>query len=213
MTITYQVKDSVYVNLTNRCPCACTFCLRNNADGVFGSGSLWLEREPTVREIEDSLSGWDFGRSREIVFCGYGEPTERLDVLLEVARFIRCRWPQVKIRVNTNGLSDLIAGAPTASRFAGLVDEVSISLNTDDSEEYLSMCRPKFGAAAYPAMLKFAEEVARFVPSVVMTVVGEPVTSSEKQGRCRRICESVGARLRVRPYESPKEQRQQEIRK
>ncbi len=213
MTITYQVKDSVYVNLTNRCPCACTFCLRNNADGVFGSGSLWLEREPTVCEIEGSLSGWDFERFREIVFCGYGEPTERLDVLLEVAKFIRGRWPQVKIRVNTNGLSDLIAGAPTASRFSGLVDEVSISLNTDDPEEYLSMCRPKFGAAAYPAMLKFAEEVARFVPDVVMTVVGEPVTSPEKQERCRRICEGVGARLRVRPYESPKEQKQQEIRK
>lgn len=213
MTITYQVKDSVYVNLTNRCPCACTFCLRNNADGVFGSGSLWLEREPTVREIEDSLSGWDFGRFREIVFCGYGEPTERLDALLDVAKFIRGRWPHVKIRVNTNGLSDLIAGAPTASRFAGLVDEVSISLNTDDPEEYLAMCRPKFGAEAYPAMLKFAGEVARFVPSVVMTVVGEPVTSPEKQERCRRICEGVGARLRVRPYESPKEQNQQEGRK
>lgn len=213
MTITYQVKDSVYVNLTNRCPCACTFCLRNNADGVFGSGSLWLEREPTVREIEDSLSGWDFGRFREIVFCGYGEPTERLDALLDVAKFIRGRWPHVKIRVNTNGLSDLIAGAPTASRFAGLVDEVSISLNTDDPEEYLAMCRPKFGAEAYPAMLKFAGEVARFVPSVVMTVVGEPVTSPEKQERCRRICEGVGARLRVRPYESPKEQKQQESRK
>ncbi len=213
MTITYQVKDSVYVNLTNRCPCACTFCLRNNADGVFGSGSLWLEREPTVREIEDSLSGWDFGRFREIVFCGYGEPTERLDALLDVAKFIRGRWSHVKIRVNTNGLSDLIAGAPTASRFAGLVDEVSISLNTDDPEEYLAMCRPKFGAEAYPAMLKFAGEVARFVPSVVMTVVGEPVTSPEKQERCRRICEGVGARLRVRPYESPKEQKQQEGRK
>lgn len=213
MTITYQVKDSVYVNLTNRCPCACTFCLRNNADGVFGSGSLWLEREPTVREIEDSLSGWDFGRFREIVFCGYGEPTERLDTLLDVAKSIRGRWPHVKIRVNTNGLSDLIAGAPTASRFAGLVDEVSISLNTDDPEEYLAMCRPKFGAEAYPAMLKFAGEVARFVPSVVMTVVGEPVTSPEKQERCRRICEGVGARLRVRPYESPKEQNQQESRK
>lgn len=210
MTITYQVKDSVYVNLTNRCPCACTFCLRNNASGVFGSGSLWLEREPTVREIEDSLSGWDFGRFREIVFCGYGEPTERLDALLEAAKFIRSRWPDVKVRVNTNGLSDLIAGIPTASMFAGLVDEVSISLNTDDPVEYLTMCRPKFGAAAYPAMLKFAEEAAKCVPSVVMTVVGEPVTSASKQERCRRICESIGARLRVRPYEGPKDIKPQE---
>lgn len=202
MTITYQVKNSVYVNLTNRCPCACTFCLRNNAPGVFGSGPLWLEREPSADEVKESLRGWDFGKFREIVFCGYGEPTERLDVLLETARFVRENWPDVRIRVNTNGLSDLIAGEPTVHRFAGLADALSVSLNTDDPEEYLSVCRPKFGAAAYPAMLKFAEEAAKVVPQVVMTVVDAPVTSIEKQERCRAICERIGAKLRVRPYES-----------
>ena len=85
MTITYQVKDAVYVNLTNRCPCNGTFCLRQNGSGVFGSGPLWLEREPTLEETVDSLGQWDFTRFREVVFCGYGEPTERLDVLLAVA--------------------------------------------------------------------------------------------------------------------------------
>ncbi len=200
-TVTYQVKRAVYVNLTNRCPCACTFCLRNNASGVFGSGPLWLEREPSVQEVEESLSGWDLSRFGEVVFCGYGEPTERLDALLSVAGFVRGRWPSVRMRVNTNGLADLIAGEPTARRFAGLVDSVSISLNTDDPEEYLAVCRPRFGRAAYPAMLRFAEEAREFVPEVVMTVVGEPVTSVEKQERCRAICDRLGVRLRVRPYE------------
>ena len=201
MTITYQVKRSVYVNLTNRCPCSCTFCLRRNGDGVFGSGPLWLDREPECREVIDSLSRWDFTKFPEVVFCGYGEPTERLDVLLDVAAFLRRNHPDVRIRVNTNGLSDLIAGQPTAARFAGLVDAMSISLNTDDPDEYLALCRPKFGAAAYPAMLKFAAEVSRHVPDVAMTVVGEPVTSLEKQSRCLAICDSMGVRLRVRPYE------------
>ena len=202
MTITYQVKNAVYVNLTNRCPCNCTFCLRHNGPGVFGSGPLWLEREPTLEETIESLGQWDYERFREVVFCGYGEPTERLDVLLAAAAHLKERDPALRVRVNTNGLSDLIHGKPTAPLFVGKVDCLSISLNTDDPAEYLSVCRPKFGAAAYPAMLKFTQEAAALLPSVVMTVVGEPVTSREKQERCRAIAEGLGARLRVRPYEA-----------
>ena len=201
MTITYQVKNAVYVNLTNRCPCNCTFCLRHNGPGVFGSGPLWLEREPTLEETIESLGQWDYERFREVVFCGYGEPTERLDVLLAAAAHLKERDPALRVRVNTNGLSDLIHGKPTAPLFVGKVDCLSISLNTDDPAEYLSVCRPKFGEAAYPAMLKFTQEAAALLPSVVMTVVGEPVTSLEKQERCRAIAEGLGARLRVRPYE------------
>ena len=201
MTITYQVKNAVYVNLTNRCPCNCTFCLRHNGPGVFGSGPLWLEREPTLEETIESLGQWDYERFREVVFCGYGEPTERLDVLLAASAHLKERDPALRVRVNTNGLSDLIHGKPTAPLFVGKVDCLSISLNTDDPAEYLSVCRPKFGAAAYPAMLKFTQEAAALLPSVVMTVVGEPITSIEKQKRCRTIAEGLGARLRVRPYE------------
>jgi len=202
MTITYQVKSSIYVNITNRCPCSCTFCLRHNGAGVFGSDSLWLEREPTLEEVIESLDKWDYGKFREVVFCGYGEPTERLDVLLAAAEHLKRRDASLRIRVNTNGLSDLINGKPTASMFAGKVDCLSISLNTDDPAEYLAVCRPKFGAAAYPALLAFAEEAAAILPEVVMTVVDEPVTSPEKQERCRKIAAGLGARLRVRPYES-----------
>lgn len=201
MTITYQVKSAVYVNLTNRCPCSCTFCLRRNGDGVFGSGPLWLDREPTLDEVNASLDSWDWTRFREAVFCGYGEPTERLDALLAAAARLKARDPSLRVRVNTNGLSDLINGKSTASLFAGKIDCISISLNTDDPAEYLAVCRPKFGAAAYPAMLKFAREAAKAMPEVVMTVVGEPVTDAAKQDRCRAIAESLGAHLRVRPYE------------
>ena len=202
MTITYQIKDSVYVNLTNRCPCDCTFCLRRNAPGVSGSDSLWLEREPTLEEVLESLGKWDFERFGEVVFCGYGEPTERLDVLLAAAEHLKHLDRAPRVRVNTNGLSDLVNGKPTAHLFAGKVDCISISLNTDDPAEYLAVCRPKFGAAAYPSMLKFAKEAVAAVPRVVMTVVGEPVTSREKQGRCAKIAADIGAELRVRPYEA-----------
>ncbi len=115
MTVTYRVGTGLYVNLTNKCPCACTFCIRQNGPGVYGSDSLWLEREPTASEVCASIEK-NFGHCAELVFCGYGEPTERLDVLLEVAAWFRAFRPDVPIRVNTNGLSDLIAGKPTGSR-------------------------------------------------------------------------------------------------
>ena len=202
MTITYQVKQAIYVNLTNRCPCACKFCLRQNGPGAYGSDSLWLDREPTVQEAINSFAQWDLNKFPEVVFCGYGEPTERLDDLLEIAKWLKGKYPNLHIRVNTNGLADLIAGEPTEARFKGLVDTLSISLNTDDPKEYLEVCRPRFGAAAYPAMLKFAETAKEYVPNIVMTIVDAPVTTPEQQKRCKEICDRIGVRLRIRPYES-----------
>ena len=199
MTVTYEGRGALYVNITNRCPCACVFCLRHNKDHVFNAGSLWLEREPTVKEICDSIDAWDLEKYGEIVFCGYGEPTERLEDLLQVAAYIRSKG-KTRIRINTNGLADLICGEGTAHKLEGLIDAVSISLNATNKEDYLKLVRPKFGIDSYDAMLRFAKDCTQYVPEVVMTVV-DVVTSKEEQERSRRICESVGATLRVRPYE------------
>ena len=114
MTLTYKVKNGIYVNMTNRCPCACTFCLRHNAPGVYGSDPLWLDREPTVDEVIESLKGWNLSSLDEVVFCGYGEPTERLYDILKVAEYIKS-VSGIKIRINTNGLSDLIGGGFSGS--------------------------------------------------------------------------------------------------
>lgn len=200
MTITYVVKNGIYVNMTNRCPCACTFCLRQNGDGIFGSGPLWLEREPSVKEVCDSIDTWELAEYDEVVFCGYGEPTERLEELLQVAAHIKEK-SDIKIRINTNGLSDLICGERTAPKLKGLIDIVSVSLNATNKEEYFRMVRPKFGPDSYDAMLRFTKECTEYVPNVIMTVV-DVVTSKEEQERCREICEALGATLRVRPFES-----------
>ena len=199
MTITYPVHNGIYVNMTNRCPCACTFCLRKQSDHVYGSDSLWLEREPTVEEVCDSIDTWDLTKYSEIVFCGYGEPTERLNDLLEVAKYIRSK-SDIKIRINTNGLADLIAGEKVAHKLEGLIDTVSVSLNATNKEDYFKLVRPKFGIDSYDAMLSFTRECTKYVPNVIMTVVDE-VTSKEEQEKSREICESIGAKLRVRPYE------------
>lgn len=198
MTITYPVSKGIYVNITNRCPCACTFCIRNHKDHVFESDTLWLDREPTVQEICDSLDTWNLEEYEEIVFCGFGEPTERLYDLLEVAKYIKSKR-DIKIRINTNGLADLIWNKSTASELKGLIDTVSVSLNATNKEDYLKVVRPKFGIESFDAMLKFTKECTEYVPTVMMTVV-DVVTTKDEQEACRKICESVGAIFRVRPY-------------
>jgi len=199
MTITYIVKNGIYINMTNRCPCACTFCLRQNSDSVYGSEPLWLDREPTVEEIIASIDNHNLEEFEEVVFCGYGEPTERLLDLLEIAKHIKSK-SNIKIRINTNGLADLIWNEPTAERLKGLIDIVSVSLNATNKEDYLKTVRPKFGEISYDAMLKFTKDCTSYVPEVIMTVV-DVVTTPEEQEKSRQICESLGATLRIRPYE------------
>lgn len=199
MTIIYQVHNSLYVNLTNRCPCACTFCLRQNSDGVYGSDSLWLEHEPTIEEIKEAFKSWDLSLFDELVFCGYGEPTERLDDLLEVVHWVRS-FSAIPTRINTNGLSDLMYEKRTAPLLQGLIDTVSISLNAPTAEEFLELTRSKFGIGSFDAMLQFAKDCTGYVPNVVLTIV-DVVTSPEEQEACRKIAQSVGATLRIRPYE------------
>lgn len=198
MTITYPVSKGIYVNITNRCPCDCIFCIRNHQDHVYKSDTLWLDREPTVQEICDSIDTWNLQEYEEVVFCGFGEPTERLYDLLEVARYIKSK-SDIKIRINTNGLADLIWNESTASKLKGLIDSVSVSLNATNKEDYCDVVRPKFGVESFDAMLKFTKDCTEYVPEVMMTVV-DVVTTKEEQEICRKICESVGATFRVRPY-------------
>ena len=200
MTIVYKVKDGLYVNMTNRCPCSCKFCIRGNGESAYGSDSLWLEREPSRREIVDAIESANPPSYSEIVFCGYGEPTERFDDLVEIAGFLKNKYPSLPIRLNTNGLSDLIAGRPTARRLKGCIDVVSISLNASTAERYCELCRPRFGVESYEAMLRFASEVREFVPEVVMSMVSTSDTTETEIASCRNICDKLGLPLRVRTY-------------
>ena len=197
MTISYEVGEGLYLNLTNKCPCSCTFCLRQNGDGAYGSDPLWLEHEPSFEEITANLGKRDLDSYKQIVFCGYGEPTCALEMLKRVAKWLR-EHTKTPLRMNTNGLSDLINGRDTAPEFQGLLDAVSISLNAPDKAEYNAVTRPKFGEDSYEAMLKFAGEIKNYVPDVMFTVVD--IIGEEKVRRSQEIADSVGIRLRVREY-------------
>lgn len=199
MVILYEVHNNLYVNMTNKCPCACVFCLRQTKEEMNHSGSLWLEREPSVEEVIAEFSKFDMDKYEEVVFCGFGEPTQRLKDLLLVADYVKKTF-QKTIRINTNGLSDLIYGEDTAPMFEGKIDIVSISLNTPNRERYLELTRSKFGIESFDAMLRFAGNVKNYVKQVVLTTVSTTL-SAEEEEECRRICESLGVTYRIRPFE------------
>ena len=158
MNILYQVHNNLYVNLTNRCPCACTFCLRQTMDSVAADdATLWLEHEPEVEEVIAEFDKFDMSVYDEVVFCGYGEPTERRDVLLSVAKYVKEHFHK-PIRINTNGLANLIWEKDVTPELKGLIDTVSISLNTPNAQRYHELVRSRFGEKSFDAMLAFAKE-------------------------------------------------------
>ena len=183
MEILYKVHNNLYVNLTNKCPCACTFCLRQNMDHVGESKSLWLEREPSAEEVIAEFAKFDMSRFNEVVFCGFGEPTEAFEVLKKVAAFVKETY-HMPIRLNTNGLGNLVNGRDITPEMEGLIDTVSISLNTPNADRYHELVRSKFGDKSFDAMLDFARSSTKYVHNVVMTTVDTTITKEEEK-ECR----------------------------
>lgn len=200
-TISYEYEGSLYVNLTNRCDCACVFCLRNNGHkGSIYADDLWLEHEPTRQEALDDLLKRDLASYPEIVFCGFGEPTFRMDDILWLVDELKKAVADLPpIRINTNGHADLICDRDVTPELAGRIDVLSISLNGSNCEEYCAVTRPRDGARAWEAMLDFTRRAAQYVPTVKMTVVDKDKTPEEIEA-CRTLCAALGATLRVREY-------------
>lgn len=200
-TISYEYGPALYVNLTNRCDCACVFCLRHNGHkGSIYADDLWLEHEPTRQEALDDLLQRDLASYPEIVFCGFGEPTYRIDDILWLVDEMKKAVPALpSIRINTNGHANLIHGRDVTPELAGRIDVLSISLNGSTCEEYVRVTRPRDGEKAWDAMLDFTRKAARYVPKVVMTIVNKDKTPEEIEA-CRAMCAELGAVLRIREY-------------
>lgn len=163
------------------------------------SGSLWLEHEPTYEEIILEFAKFNINDYNEIVFCGFGEPTERIDILLKVAEYIKKTYDK-PVRINTVGLGNLVNKRDIAPELEGLIDTVSISLNTPNKERFYELTRSRFGIESFDAVIDFAKEAVKYVPHVVMTTV-DTTLSKDEEDECRRICESIGATYRIRPWE------------
>ncbi len=198
MTITYELGKSLYVNITNKCSNACTFCVRLEHDGVNGKDSLWLDREPTVEEIKADFEKRDLTKYDAVVFCGYGEPMIRAYDVIEVSKWLKEKFPNVKIRINTNGQANLICGEDITPKLEGLIDCVSISLNAENAKKYQDVCQSEFGEAAYEGLLEFATLAKKYVPEVVFSVVD--IMPKGEIEACRKIAADCGVSFRVREY-------------
>lgn len=194
-TLVYELDKKLYINLTNQCSNDCDFCIRNHSDGI-EDYYLWLSKEPTAKDIISAIEEKGVDKYSEAVFCGFGEPLYALEVMLEVAKYLKEHG--YKTRVNTNGQADLICGKGVAKRFKGLIDVVNISLNEASADKYQSVCHSIFGTEGYDAMIKFASEVKDYAQKVVFSVVD--TISKEDIETCRKIAESVGVDFRVREY-------------
>lgn len=191
--IAYKIRDSLYLNITNRCTNACTFCVKFHTDYVKGH-KLRLDREPSEKEILEAIG--DPSRYREIVFCGYGEPLSRLDLVKSVSAWVKERHGRV--RVNTNGQANLIHKRRVADELRGLVDSISVSLDAQDEETYTRICRPVF-PNAYREVIQFVREAKEAIPEVRVTIVAMEGIDVE---RCRRIAGELGVGFTVRTLDS-----------
>lgn len=197
--ILYVYKDKVYLNITNKCPCACTFCIRSKKDAIGDASNLWLNHNPSFEEVKAAIDVFDFNGYNEIIFCGYGEPTNSFDVLVKTAQYIRSKLG-IKIRVNTNGLGSLVNGRDISAELCSNVDAVSISLNCSNKEDYLKTVHPKFGIDSFDEMLDFAKKCRALTENVVLSVVD--VIGEEEVEKCKKIAEGLNIPLRVRKYDN-----------
>lgn len=196
--IIYTLDGGTYINITNKCPCSCDFCIRKKGDAVGSAKKLWFDKEPTFDEIKSAVDSYDFSGVKEAVFCGYGEPTNALDNLIKTAEYVKKLYPNIKLRVNTNGLSDLINSRPTAKEICRVIDVISVSLNETDSEKYDRITHNRFKGEAFNAMIRFTKDCVECGNEVHMTVVD--VIGKEEIEKSRKICKDIGAEFIVRSF-------------
>lgn len=190
--IAYKIRDSLYLNITNRCTNKCGFCVKSRTNYIKGH-NLRLEKEPSALQVIKAIK--DPASYKEIVFCGIGEPLLRLDVVKKVAAWIKQHGG--KVRINTNGHGNLIHGKNILPELHGIVDSISISLDAEDAKKYEKICRPSI-KGSYEGVISFIREAVKVIPEVKATVVKIPGVNIEK---CRRIAEELGAELRIRDFD------------
>lgn len=202
--IAYEIRDSLYLNITNECTNNCYFCVRAQTSFVKGH-NLKLDKEPTVEEILKAIG--DVKRCKEVVFCGYGEPTTRLDTVKTVARWVKGQGSpnhslrsgsgQTMVRLITNGHGDLINKRPIIKELVGLIDKISVSLNTNTEDLYYKACKPTFGHDAYKAVIEFIKDCVANGIKAEVTCLDLPGVNLKE---CEKIAKNLGASFRARTY-------------
>jgi TatD DNase family protein len=193
--LTYFYQDNLYVNLTNRCPTACTFCLKFSSQWRYRDYNLKLQREPTTKEILREIKA--AAPKKEIVFCGYGEPTYRLETLSAIGWNLK-RQGLGSLRLNTVGLGNLIHGRDIVPSLALWLDRISISLNTADPAQWRSLMRPAppFRERGFSSVLSFIESCVACGLDTTVTAVD--IKDVDISG-VKAIAHGLSAQFRLRP--------------
>ncbi len=201
-TIAYRAKGNIYLNITDRCSCSCGFCLAEFTDEVFGY-DLTLHAEPDVDEIERAIE-LEFldGPADEVVFCGLGEPTMRLDDVLAVTEWLRLR--RIPARLVTNGHGELLnPGRDVATELATAgLGAVTVSLNAADPATYDELCRPTF-SKAHRAVIRFARRCVEEGMETTVTALDQPGVDLDD---CEALARAIGAEFRARRLVAPPRQ-------
>lgn len=196
-SVLYPYQENLYINLTNRCPARCCFCIKYKWSYRFRGHNLKLSSEPSASEIIKLLKETPhLEKYKEVVFCGYGEPFLRLETMKRVAEWLKKNKNKVYIRVDTIGYANLIYKRNVLPEIKNLVDAISVSLNAENEEKYLSLCQPKYGPGTYSAVLDFIAQCKKYIPRVTVTAVAMSGVDLKK---CSEIAQSLGADFRSRP--------------
>lgn len=195
--IVYTYNENVYFNITNRCTCRCIFCIRNEKDTLGEAENLWHDHNPSWAEIKTAIDAFDFANYKEAIFCGYGEPTCALENLLTAAKYMKEQYPDIVLRLNTNGLGELYNKKPIAEELSKYIDAVSISMNAPNAERYQEVTQPCF-SNSFQDMIAFAKKSKQLFKSVQFSVV-DIITKKEIE-ESKKLASELGISLRVRVY-------------
>ncbi|MBM7557228.1 TatD family nuclease-associated radical SAM protein [Halanaerobacter jeridensis] len=194
MAITYPLGSKLYINLTNQCNNDCKFCVRKFKDGL-GGYKLWLDKEPSVQEVINDLENPE--DYKEIVFCGFGEPLMRLNAVKKVAAWLKDNYPEIPLRINTNGLANLVYQRNILPELEELIATMSISLNASTAEQYQEVAQSKYGRKAFEAVIDFIKEAKKYISEVQVSVVTYPGVDVEK---CKKIATDLDVKFKIREF-------------
>lgn len=197
----YLLEGSLYINLTNACTNNCVFCIRDLNSSVKDK-NLWLSKEKIdAQEVIEQIKKLNPQNQREFVFCGYGEPVIKLDLIKEISKFLKENYPQIKTRINTNGHGNLIHKRDIVPELTGLIDKVSISLNAENAELYAAISQPTYDKeTAYNAVLDFIEKCVQNNIETTATIVSGYKDFKPDVEKCRQITQNLGAKFRIREW-------------
>jgi len=202
LNLVYTLDGKIYINLTNLCSNKCVFCIRNSVDEIEGR-NLWLKDEKfeasdVISQFEEVIN--DNPSAKEVVYCGFGEPLIKHEMLIQSAKYIKEYYPNIKIRINTNGQANLISKKNLIPEIKPYIDSISVSLNAENKEKYNKISNPSDKENSYDEVKEFIKECSAAGIDTIATVVSGFPDCDIDISECEKVCNSLGAKFRVREW-------------